>query len=172
MSVLERVADAFDNYKVVPRESIVLSPEVRKMCARNSCGNYGRTWACPPALAPLEEIQERFNSFDHFIVVSQVYPLRNSMDWNGMMAGVEDFKDKMTQLHRELKEGNRYLMLGAGGCNLCKKCTYPDEPCRIPEDVIVSAEAYGIDVMILMRDNQLKYNNGPNTVTYIGGVLY
>lgn len=89
-----------------------------------------------------------------------------------MMAGVDDFTDKLLKLQMELKGGERYLFLGAGGCRLCKKCTYPNEPCRRPEEAIVSAEAYGIDVMKLMRDNQLKYNNGPNTVTYIGGMLY
>ncbi|NTW71419.1 MAG: DUF2284 domain-containing protein [Eubacteriaceae bacterium] len=172
MQILDKVAVYFENFKVVPRESITLSPEVRKMCERNTCGNYGKSWTCPPALAPIEEIQDKFNSFEHFVVVFQVYPLKNSLDYKGMMAGVEDFKVRMNQLHQELKGTDRYMMLGAGGCNLCKECTYPQAPCRRPEDAIVSAEAYGIDVMKLMRENHLKYNNGPNTVTYIGGILF
>lgn len=38
MTLLERVTGTFDNFKIVPRESITLNPEVRKMCVQNSCG--------------------------------------------------------------------------------------------------------------------------------------
>lgn len=172
MTIIEQVAKSFDHFQIVPKKSINLSPDVRKMCETNSCGNYGRTWTCPPALAPLEEIQKNIKRFDHFVLVYQIYPLEDRMDWEGMMAGAEDFNSRLITLQAKLKDQQSFLILGAGSCTLCKKCTYPETPCRRPDEAIVSAEAYGIDVMKLMRDNGLNYNNGPDTVTYIGGVLY
>jgi hypothetical protein len=46
------------------------------------------------------------------------------------------------------------------------------EPCRFPEKAISSVEACGIDVMSLSKSAGVRYNNGKNTVTYIGAVLY
>ncbi|MFC1532843.1 DUF2284 domain-containing protein [Thermodesulfobacteriota bacterium] len=66
----------------------------------------------------------------------------------------------------------KFKILGAGGCSQCKQYTYIDEePCRRPDDALVSLEACGIDVIRLMKDNGLKYYNGKNTVTYIGGIM-
>ena len=58
------------------------------------------------------------------------------------------------------------LPLGAGTCNICKKCSYPDKPCRFPEKRVSSVEAYGMVVNEFAVKNGLKYNYGPNTMTY------
>jgi predicted metal-binding protein len=65
------------------------------------------------------------------------------------------------------------MLLGAGSCQLCPSCSYVDgEPCRRPDDMIVSLEACGINVMSLMKVNNLPYYGGKNTVTYIGGLAF
>jgi predicted metal-binding protein len=59
---------------------------------------------------------------------------------------------------------------GAGGCRVCPACAYP-EPCRFPEQAVSAVEAAGINVTELSRTANLKYNNGPNTVTYFSMIL-
>lgn len=173
MNVMEEAKKVFQNCNEIPKESISLNQEVRDLCEQNTCGNYNKNWSCPPAVAPLDEIKEKFDEFSNFIVLSQVYELEDSMDFEGMVEGAKDFQKRLVELNKTLREsGIKYMMLGAGGCTLCPKCTYPDEPCRRPEDRIVSLEAHGIEVVKLMKDNGLKYNNGPNTMTYMGGILY
>lgn len=173
MNVLEEAKKLFQNCDELPREAVILNPEVRDMCESNTCGQYGRNWACPPALAPLDEIKEKFDKFSNFIMLSQIYELEDSMDFEGMTEGIKDFQERLVKLNKTLKgSGTPYLILGAGGCSLCAKCTYPEQPCRRPDDMIISLEAYGIEVIKVMKDNGLKYNNGPNTMTYMGGVLY
>jgi predicted metal-binding protein len=92
-----------------------------------------------------------------------------------MIAGGTDFKGRLLALKKEIQALGPpldFLVLGAGGCRLCDPCAYVDrEPCRRPDDAIVSLEACGIDVMRLMKDNGLKYDNGKNTVTFIGGIF-
>ena len=56
-------------------------------------------------------------------------------------------------------------VLGAGGCNVCKKCAFP-EPCRFPEKAKTSVEACGINVVSLAKTAKINYTNGENTVTY------
>ena len=36
------------NAAVVEAKNIVFDPAYRRACGANSCGNYGRSWTCPP----------------------------------------------------------------------------------------------------------------------------
>ena len=63
-----------------------------------------------------------------------------------------------------------FLPYGAGGCQLCKTCAYP-EPCRFPDEACASMEGYGLFVTQVCRDNHLPYYYGPKTITYTACVL-
>ena len=66
-----------------------------------------------------------------------------------------------------------FLHLGCGGYQLCRRCAKRDnQPCRFPEKALPSMEGYGIDVYNTVKDTQLKYTNGENTVTYFGIILF
>ena len=172
-NLLAIVSQHFPNHKEIPVDSIQVKDEVRQMCEMNRCGSYNKTWTCPPAIGPLEESVKRFKQFLKLIVLYHVYELTGSFDWRGMQAGGKDFKKRLLTMKKELEGSENFLILGAGGCRLCERCTYASgDPCRNPNDAIISLEAYGIDVMSLMRINSMNYNNGPNTMTLIGGVLY
>ena len=95
-----------------------------------------------------------------------------------MVEGQKDFTNRVIAVKKEIRAITEdpspdILVLGAGSCTLCKTCSYlSEEPCRNPENAVTSVEAFGIDVMTMMAENGLKYNNGANTVTYIGGIFY
>ena len=175
-NLIELVRNHFENAKAISTSRVILSDAVRKMCEQNKCGQYGKNWTCPPAVKSVDEFRQDIAAFDTFLVVYQVYPVKSSFDWRGMMVGGGDFKDRLYALKKEIETSDpdfKFIVLGAGGCSLCERCAYLDgEPCRSPEDAMVSVEACGIDVMALMKDNGLKYYNGKNTVTFIGGLLY
>lgn len=171
--IVSVVKEYFPLHKEIPVDAIELKEEVRKLCEQNTCGNYNKNWTCPPAIGPIQDSIEKFKKYAKFIVVYEVYQLADSFDWRGMTAGGKDFRDRLLKMKHQMDEHEDFLVLGAGGCHLCEKCTYPEgKPCRNPEDAIISCEAYGMDVMSLMKKNDLKYNNGPNTMTLIAGVLY
>jgi predicted metal-binding protein len=75
------------------------------------------------------------------------------------------FREKINALYPDS------LLLGAGGCNRCEKCTYPDSPCRFPNEIIYSMEAFGMVVSDVCKNNNLPYYYGPNTLTYVGCIL-
>lgn len=165
----------FENVKEIPISSIILSQEVRKMCEQNKCGQYDKNWTCPPAVKSVDEFRTDLAAFDTFVIIYQTYNVKSSLDWRGMMAAGKDFNGRLHALRKEMRSAQpdmEFLILGAGGCQLCESCAYlDDEPCRYPEDAMVSLEACGIDVMTLMKDNGLKYYHGKNTVTFIGGLF-
>ena len=76
-----------------------------------------------------------------------------------------------TDADKSLTPGDA-LMLGAGGCNYCKRCAAADDkPCPFPDKAFASLEAYGIYVSQLAEAAGLKYINGQNTITYFSAIL-
>lgn len=166
----------FTDMKEISSAGIILSEEVRNMCRKNTCGFYGKNWTCPPAVESLDAIREKIDRYDTVMVIYRVHSVKSGFDWQGMKKGAVGFKDSLLALKKDIEAADpdlNFMVLGMGACNLCESCAYVDgEPCRDPDDAIVSLEACGIDVMRLMRDNGMKYYHGKNTVTFIGGVFY
>lgn len=148
-------------------------PEVRAICERNTCRAYGTSWACPPAVGSIEECRERVSQYAKMLLFSKKYNLEDSFDFEGMTAGMHDFKKAADQFSRNLNGIlTDYMLFSNEGCERCPECTYPDAPCRFPQLLHPSLEAYGFIVSELAREAGVRYNNGPNTVTYFGALLF
>ena len=148
-------------------------PEVRRICEGNSCRSYGATWACPPAVGTLEECRERVSHYDKFLLLSKVYSLEDSFDFEGMVAGLQHFRELTDRFHRAIEgKGLEFLLLSNEGCGRCSRCTYPAEPCRFPQLLHHSLEGYGFHVSELAQAAGMRYNNGANQVTFFGALLY
>lgn len=148
-------------------DTIHLLPEVRKMCADNTCGMYGRCWSCPPGCGTLEECESEVRNYKEGILVQTVGELEDSMDFEAMMDTERIHKEHFTEARNRLQEMfPQMLALGSGACNVCKTCAYPDTPCRFPDKAISSMEAYGILVNQVCTDNHMKYYYGPGTIAY------
>ena len=142
-------------------------PEVREMCAADKCNMYGKSWACPPACGTLDEMAEKVKGYHEGILVQTVGQLEDSLDWEAMQETSEAQAKNFAALEQELvKDYPNLWAMGTGTCTKCKKCTYPDAPCRFPDQVFASMEACGLYVSKVCTDNGLPYNYGPNTLAY------
>lgn len=147
--------------------TIELKPEVREMCAVNSCGQYGKRWSCPPGCGTLEECAERIRSCTHGILVQTYGDIEDGFDFEAMMEIEADHKEHFTEMYASLREaGADVLAIGAGCCTACAKCTYPDQPCRFPDKRISSMEAYGMLVLEVCKANGLTYYYGADKMAY------
>lgn len=147
--------------------------EVRKICEGNMCRNYGTSWACPPAVGTIAECWERVMHYSNMALFSKKYQLEDSFDFEKMTVGLHDFKRTVDNFHQSLKEFlPEFLLLSNEGCDRCDACTYPDEPCRFPDMLHHSLEGYGFIVSQLASEASIRYNNGKNTVTYFGALLF
>ena len=174
MSFLEEQLNAagFFQYGVVDTMDINFSQEVRAMCEVNTCREYGKTWACPPAVGTVDECKKRIQQYEKMLVFSVKYDLEDSFDFEGMMEGAKQFKKECRTFDKAIKPYlEHYLILSNEGCDLCKECTYPDAPCRFPDRVHGPLEGNGIFVNEIAKLAQVKYNNGANTVTYFGALV-
>ena len=160
-------------YKAISPEDIPFSEAVIDACRANRCGRYGSCWTCQPGVGTLEELEKMMKSFKNAAVFTCKFDLEDSFDIEGMADGKNATKKFLFALKDELRsDENDFFALGCGGCELCKKCTYPDAPCRFPDKAIPAIEACGINVVELSRKIGIKYNNGPNTVTYFSIILF
>ena len=160
-------------YRTFSTGAIPFSPAVVEACARNACGKYGKSWTCPPGVGTLEELERRIRAYPRALLISFKYDLEDSFDYEGMQEGHRRAKAAFASIVDDMRTAEeRFYALGNEGCGLCESCTYPDAPCRFPDRASPSIEACGINVMQLAKEVGMRYNNGPNTVTYFCMILF
>lgn len=153
-------------------DTICLRKEARDACAQDKCHSYGRNWACPPACGTLEECDAKIRRYSRGILLQTTGEV-DTMDYEAFIDLMQKHADSgkaFAEYAREALPG--CLVLSAGGCARCKKCTYPDEPCRFPESLTYPMEGLGMIVSDVCKANDLPYYYGKGTLTYTGCVLF
>ena len=151
-------------YGLLSASDVVFSSELREGCNPKQCGGYGKSWACPPSVGSADECRERCLAYKNALVISAVYPLEDDFDYESMAEGGETFRAICERIHAGCDFP--HILLANGRCSLCEPCTYPSEPCRFPEKCLHSLSGYGVYVAATAKRADVKYNNGPCTVTY------
>ncbi|URN84258.1 DUF2284 domain-containing protein [Acetobacterium wieringae] len=160
-------------YVFLEPSAIIFSKEVRDLCEGNGCGMYNTSWACPPAVGSVEQCMQKCLAYDKAMLFTTASEMASSFDMEGWMRARvehEGVTDQVADIFRQYDKNS--LVLSTEGCTLCKKCTYPDAPCRFPERMYPATESYGIMVMQMASALKISYNNGANTVTYFSMVLF
>ena len=159
----------------IETERIEADASFRKLCESNACGNYGRSYMCPPDVGEVETLMGRLKDYRLALVYQTVGTLEDSYDFEGMMEAGKRHNDLTQQVRRlaEQLDCEKTLHLGAGGCRVCDVCgKKTGDPCRHPEQAMSSLEAYGINVSTLAAQCGMRYINGKDTVTYFGAVFF
>ncbi len=162
----------FTHWGFFPVSGLVFKPEVRQMCAADKCAMYNKSWSCPPACGTLEEAREKTSGFTWGILLQTTAALEDDFDVETMMEAGEQQKERLAGFVGELAPEERCLVMSAGTCTRCPSCTYPDAPCRFPEKMFISMEAYGLVVSEVCTLAEIPYYYGPRTVTYCSCVLF
>lgn len=155
---------------------IPFNQDFRKQCEQNVCGSYNKNWMCPPGIGPISDLIQRVRGFKQGLLLQTVHPLEDSYDWDGMLEGKTSHEKVFRKLleHIEKREiFTEILPLSVGPCMHCAKCAYlTGNECSFPDKAVSSVEAYGIDVMALLKGCGIPYFNGQNTVSYVGLILF
>ncbi|GHT93771.1 hypothetical protein FACS1894140_6860 [Spirochaetia bacterium] len=166
---------------------IKVREEVRGACAANKCKVYGANWSCPPACGSLAECEARLRHYTNGLILQTSGVLEDSLDYEAMERIGRTHGENLRSFNKQLRKlgagdmdgsassidgGSDFLLLGAGGCKRCDKCSCPDAPCRFPTEMLSSMEAYGMVVSDVCRDSGIPYYYGSGTLTYVGCVLF
>ncbi len=173
-NILQSIEDLpIHEHAFLEPSAVTFLEEVRSMCQQNKCGKYGLSWACQPASGSLEDCKNKCLAYDQVFVFSTVAQLKKTYDMDGWATAAKEHEkvtDQIATLFRALNPET--FVLSAGACEICDSCTYPDAPCRFPDRMYPAAEGYGILVMRVAKECQIKYYNGPKTVTYFSMVFF
>jgi len=165
--IKEAVETGFSQAGELNVEALVFMPEVRDMCSVDRCNHYGKNWRCPPACGSIEDAAAEAAKYSYGLIVQTIGQMDDDFDYETIEATSEKHKASFAALVKTLRA--RYgdiLPMGAGTCTLCETCTYPDAPCRHPDESISSMEAYGLWVSKVCQLSDFPYNNGPRTITF------
>ena len=147
-------------------------PEVREMCAADRCQSFHRSWSCPPACGTLEEAAKTASGYQQGILVQSTATLEDEFDVETMQETEGVHKKRFYALSETVRQlYPDCLPMAAGACRICQTCTYPDAPCRFPEKLIPSMEAYGLFVSRVCEQSNTKYYYGPQTITFTSCIL-
>ena len=174
----EQLADlardaGFTNWAKLDVSTIDLKQEVRDMCAVNTCGMYNKRWSCPPGCGDLETCRAKVEKYTEGILVQTVGNLEDEMDYETMTETNQKHMETFLKFYEQLRPlYPGMLAIGAGGCKQCQTCTYPDQPCRFPDKLVIPMEAYGMLVSQVCKDNGVKYYYGPDAICFVGCFLF
>ena len=151
----------FESVGFLDMTTLRFLPEVREMCEVNTCGRYGKSWACPPACGDLPDLQAKIEKYKEGILVQTVGQLEDSLDIEGIQEAALNHGKRLDEMWDEMKKCfPDVLVLGAGSCSRCKTCTYPDAPCRFPDKLMHSMEASGLMVNEVCTKNVFHITMG------------
>ncbi len=171
----EQIIDAcmqsgFDEYREVSTKDIIFSEVVFDQCAVNTCGSYGKNYACPPLSGSLEENKARMLKYENSILINKLVKFKHSR--NSMKECKDELDTALNKL-RELTKDLPVMIAIAGGCDVCAKCAaLTGDPCRFPDKVRYSLEGSGIDVCKMSMNLKMKYNAGGGVLGFFYLVLY
>lgn len=166
--ILRACGDKIWQYAELKSSDLEFSEEVVAACRANYCGNYNKSWKCPPNVGKLEDLKAKYTAYENIFVFTTKHEIEDSFDIEGMFAARLKHDETEDIVRKILPKGCE--VLGAGGCNVCAKCAFP-KPCRFPEKAKTSVEACGINVVSLAKTAKINYTNGENTVTYFSVVF-
>lgn len=155
-----------------PRSDKNKGEKFRTICATDKCGNYRKSWTCPPAVGPVDDCLDRMHGFDDCIIVMRTF---NDVDIenNDQLKAIADEHQNGCRAikHSFMDEGFKILALTDGACNFCEKCSYPDA-CIAPEEQMPSVSGFGIDMGEYIPSCGLEFSMKRDSVTFYGLMLF
>ena len=149
------------------------SERVRWIC-QNECGQFGKSWACPPGVGTVEQCRAHCLSYDRCLVISTITEVQDIADIAQTLATRQEHEritDQVATLMRQC--GAEPFVLSSESCAICPRCAILDgQPCRFPERMHPCVESQGINVIPVLEENGLEFQYGQNVVTWISMLLY
>ena len=174
--IQDSLAANFSHAAILDTSSIQFHEDFRKACEKNFCRKFDTNWMGPPAIGPISALMKQVTRYSKGLLIQTMHPVRSNFDMKGILQAAKVHGIAFHELVKKLKAaypGEDFLPLDAGCCSICERCAYLDrEPCRHPDEAVSSVEAYGMNVIALQKSAGLPYNNGKNTVTYVGLILF
>lgn len=164
----------FTKSTIINTEDLVFVPEYRKYCEENTCGNYGKNYACPPECGTPQEMKEKALQYRQAVVFYTTDTVKSAFD------DAETSKKKKRHMYMAWDVVDEYRRQGiegeqilAGSCCLCSTCKKAsNEPCVHPERRANDMSSYCIDVTKLAELCNMDIAWKENEASYFSMYLF
>jgi len=159
-------------YEFFETKELVFSDRVRYIC-RTECPQYGKSWACPPGVGPVEECRARCLRYPHALLITTMNEVADIADLEETLTTRAPHEEVTRQVNALLQaQGAETYPLSTESCAVCQKCAYPDGPCRHPERMFPCLESHGILILDTAERLGIEFQPGGNVVTWFSLILY
>lgn len=159
-------------YEFFKTGELTFSERVRAICEQE-CPRYGRSWACPPAVGTVEECRERCLAYPDALLIVTMTEVSDISDLEEGLATRCEHEEITRRVNGLVRaQGVETYVLSTESCDICKRCAYPDAPCRHPEKMFPAVESHGILITDLGERFGISFQAGNNIVTWFSLILY
>lgn len=154
--------------------NLSITDEIRSYCEQNLCGQYGKNWACPPYVPSVDICRGIVGRYQNMILFRTTFPRKDVFDLMEMYSAAKEHQRLTSKVRGEFSsifEG-KFLILGAGGCGNCEKCSCPDGSCVDPKRKINSIESYAIDLDSFLLENNISRRGGNEEQSFFTMIFY
>lgn len=173
----EASREGFARLALIQAKDIVCQKGLRTFCEENRCGQFGRNHSCPPACGTEEEMAERLTRYEKALLLVNTFEVKNALDAGETTPLKKRHSQKsrrlISQLEAEGKLPEGGLMILAGPCSFCSRCTLPEgKPCAYPKEQASCLSAYSINVMKLTETAGFELSWDLSQVTFVALYLF
>ena len=154
-------------------EELEFSDRIRWIC-EHECPMYGKTWACPPGVGPVESCRGKCLGYKNCLMIATITEVEDIANMEETLATRPDHEEVTNQVGDILRElGAEPYILSTEACSICERCAILDgKPCRHPERMHPCVESHGINVIPVLENNGLEFQYGQNVVTWCSLLFY
>ncbi len=146
-------------------------PQAAEYC--KSCEMYGKKWSCPPYCMDLNAMRDRVASFSNGFLFQTIGTVTSVSDRESVHLLMKTHLDRFHMLVRSIRGKDiPCFPLAAGSCSLCPECTCPDAPCRYPDQMIPSMEAFGLNVREICAKNGTSLVLDEHRLSFCAAILF
>ena len=160
-------------YFYIDPNSLEFSDRIRWIC-EHECPMCDRTWACPPAVGPVENCRKKCLSYENCLMIATIVEVADIANINETLATRPEH-EAITNEVRDLmrQQGVDPYVLSTEACVECDRCAWLDgQPCRHPDRMHPCVESHGINLIPTLEENGIEFQFGANVVTWVSLLFY
>ena len=160
-------------YFFIDPKQLEFSSRIRWIC-ENECPMYGKTWACPPGVGPVDACAKKCRAYENCLMIVSVTEVADISNINETLATRPEHETLTNQVREMFREqGISPYILSSEACAVCDRCAYLDGlPCRFPEKMHPCVESHGINVIPVLEQCGIGFQYGENVVTWFSLLFY
>ena len=154
-----------------PSSDLASVNKFRSICETDKCGNYKKSWTCPPAVGSPDDCVNKLKKFKNAMIITKKFDI-DLNDEDGLKSIIVTHQDICRKAKKVfIEEGFNVLALTDGRCCFCTDCSYP-EPCIALEEQMPSVSGFGIDMAEYITKCGIEFSFEKTTATLYGLIMY